>query len=88
MTEDFQPSADRNMSTVVVCRDAGLLLLFGAFLAFETRKVTVPALNDSKFIGQLYIISASLHRAKRLCDRTFACAICLSADVSSGDTGE
>lgn len=29
----------------------GLLLLFGAFLAFETRKVTVPALNDSKFIG-------------------------------------
>jgi len=31
---------------------AGLLMLFGAFLAFETRKVTVPALNDSKFIGQ------------------------------------
>jgi hypothetical protein len=30
---------------------AGLLLVFGAFLAFETRKVTVPALNDSKFIG-------------------------------------
>ncbi|KAK2166254.1 hypothetical protein LSH36_40g05026 [Paralvinella palmiformis] len=29
----------------------GLLLVFGAFLAFETRKVTVPALNDSKFIG-------------------------------------
>ena len=29
----------------------GLLLIFGAFLAFETRKVTVPALNDSKFIG-------------------------------------
>ena len=30
----------------------GMLLLFGAFLAFETRKVTVPALNDSKFIGK------------------------------------
>lgn len=29
----------------------GLILVFGAFLAFETRKVTVPALNDSKFIG-------------------------------------
>ncbi|KAK2172393.1 hypothetical protein NP493_966g00017 [Ridgeia piscesae] len=29
----------------------GLLLLFGAFIAFETRKVTVPALNDSKLIG-------------------------------------
>ena len=32
---------------------AGLLLVFGAFLAYETRKVTVPALNDSKFIGKL-----------------------------------
>ncbi len=30
----------------------GLLLLFGAFLAYETRKVTVPALNDSKYIGK------------------------------------
>ncbi|XP_063956536.1 gamma-aminobutyric acid type B receptor subunit 1-like isoform X1 [Lytechinus pictus] len=29
----------------------GLLLIFGAFLAWETRKVTVPALNDSKYIG-------------------------------------
>ncbi|XP_020897182.1 gamma-aminobutyric acid type B receptor subunit 1 isoform X3 [Exaiptasia diaphana] len=29
----------------------GLLLLFGAFLAWETRKVTITALNDSKHIG-------------------------------------
>ncbi|XP_033640526.1 gamma-aminobutyric acid type B receptor subunit 1-like isoform X2 [Asterias rubens] len=29
----------------------GLLLIFGAFLAWETRNVTVPALNDSKYIG-------------------------------------
>ncbi|RMX44624.1 hypothetical protein pdam_00002738 [Pocillopora damicornis] len=29
----------------------GLLLLFGAFLAWETRKVHIPALNDSKLIG-------------------------------------
>ncbi|XP_031551281.1 gamma-aminobutyric acid type B receptor subunit 2-like [Actinia tenebrosa] len=28
-----------------------LLLLFGSFLAWETRNVTIPALNDSKFIG-------------------------------------
>jgi len=34
------------------------------------------------------IISALLHTAKRLCNRTFACAICLSADVSIGDMGE
>jgi len=27
-------------------------------------------------------------RAERLCDRTFACAICRSAHVSSGDTGD
>ncbi|XP_072031852.1 gamma-aminobutyric acid type B receptor subunit 2-like [Amphiura filiformis] len=29
----------------------GLLLLFGTFLAWETRKVQIPALNDSKLIG-------------------------------------
>ena len=29
----------------------GLLLLFGMFLAWETRHVTIPALNDSKYIG-------------------------------------
>jgi len=29
----------------------GLLLLFGAFLAWETRNVQIPALNDSKYVG-------------------------------------
>ena len=29
----------------------GLLLLFGIFLAWETRNVTIPTLNDSKYIG-------------------------------------
>ncbi|KAK7466024.1 hypothetical protein BaRGS_00037425 [Batillaria attramentaria] len=29
----------------------GLLLLFGLFLAWETRKIQVEALNDSKYIG-------------------------------------
>ena len=28
-----------------------LLLIFGLFLAFETRKVSISALNDSRFIG-------------------------------------
>ena len=30
----------------------GLLLMFGAFLSWETRNVTMPALNDSKQIGE------------------------------------
>ena len=29
----------------------GVLLLFGLFLAWETRNVSIPALNDSKYIG-------------------------------------
>ena len=29
----------------------GILLLFSVFLAWETRNVTIPALNDSKYIG-------------------------------------
>ena len=28
-----------------------ILLLFGVFLAWETRNATIPALNDSKYIG-------------------------------------
>lgn len=30
----------------------GILLLFGAFIAFQTRNISIPALNDSKYIGQ------------------------------------
>ena len=29
-----------------------ILLLFGLFIAWETRKVTIPILNDSKHIGK------------------------------------
>lgn len=29
----------------------GLLMAFGCFLAWETRRVSIPALNDSKYIG-------------------------------------
>ncbi|CAG7723615.1 unnamed protein product, partial [Allacma fusca] len=29
----------------------GLLMIFGCFLAWETRHVSIPALNDSKYIG-------------------------------------
>ena len=37
----------------------GLLLVFGVFLAWETRAVTIPALNDSRYIGQ-YVYFAIL----------------------------
>ncbi len=35
----------------VVYSTKGLLLAFGCFLAWETKKVTIPALNDSHNIG-------------------------------------
>jgi len=34
----------------ILCGYKGLLLLFGAFLAWETRNVTITALNDSKYV--------------------------------------
>ncbi|XP_064602848.1 gamma-aminobutyric acid type B receptor subunit 2-like [Liolophura sinensis] len=37
------------MATLYVYK--GLLLVFGCFLAWETRQVSIPALNDSKYIG-------------------------------------
>ena len=30
----------------------GILLLFGLFLAWETRKVEIATLNDSRYIGK------------------------------------
>ena len=36
---------------IVVYAFHSLLLIFGLFLAFETRKISIPALNDSRLIG-------------------------------------
>ncbi|XP_046411411.1 gamma-aminobutyric acid type B receptor subunit 2 isoform X1 [Neodiprion fabricii] len=43
-----------NRMTIYLCSIyvyKGLLLIFGAFLAWETRHVSIPALNDSKYVG-------------------------------------
>lgn len=37
----------------ILCGYKGLLLLFEAFLAWETRNVTIAALNDSKYVIML-----------------------------------
>jgi gamma-aminobutyric acid type B receptor len=37
---------------IVVYGTKALLLLFGLFLAWETRKVKISALNDSQHIGK------------------------------------
>ncbi|XP_015751028.1 PREDICTED: gamma-aminobutyric acid type B receptor subunit 2-like [Acropora digitifera] len=44
-------SSYRNEWLYVFYAYKGLMLAFGVFLAFETRNVTVPALNDSRYIG-------------------------------------
>ncbi|CAH3175080.1 unnamed protein product [Porites lobata] len=48
----------------------GLLLVFGVFLAWETRGVTIPALNDSRYIGATqnicFVISISAVILKRM----------------------
>ena len=35
----------------------GILLLFGLFLAWETRTINIPALNDSQHIGKYFEIN-------------------------------
>ncbi|CAK9296377.1 unnamed protein product, partial [Gordionus sp. m RMFG-2023] len=40
-----------NIWMAILCAYKGVLMLFGCFLAWETRHVTIPALNDSKYIG-------------------------------------
>ena len=50
----------------------GLLLIFGAFLAWETRHVSIPALNDSKHIGM------SVYNCVIMCVMGAAIALVLS----------
>ncbi|XP_014261698.1 gamma-aminobutyric acid type B receptor subunit 2 isoform X2 [Cimex lectularius] len=40
-----------NIFVGIIYAYKGLLMIFGAFLAWETRHVSIPALNDSKYVG-------------------------------------
>lgn len=50
----------------------GLLLVFGAFLAWETRNVSIPALNDSKHVG------LSVYNVTMMCIMGAAIALIIS----------
>ena len=41
--------------TIIMYCYKGLLLLFGLFMAWETRHVKIEALNDSKYIGKFNV---------------------------------
>ncbi|CAF1198101.1 unnamed protein product [Didymodactylos carnosus] len=48
---------------VLVVLHKGLLMIYGSFLAWKTRHVSIPALNDSKYIGisvYIFLISCIL----------------------------
>ncbi|XP_072030203.1 gamma-aminobutyric acid type B receptor subunit 1-like [Amphiura filiformis] len=60
---------------IALCGFKGLLLIFGMFLAWETRKVQIRALNDSKIIG------ISIYNVVILC--TIGGAISLIIDAPS-----
>ncbi|KAI0215382.1 Gamma-aminobutyric acid type B receptor subunit 2 [Lamellibrachia satsuma] len=55
----------------------GLLLVFGCFLAWETRHVTIPALNDSKYIGM------SVYNVVIICVSGVAVAAIIENDPNS-----
>ncbi|XP_022094222.1 gamma-aminobutyric acid type B receptor subunit 2-like isoform X2 [Acanthaster planci] len=44
-------SANMTIWLAVIYIYKGVLMIFGLFLAWETRHVSIPALNDSKYIG-------------------------------------
>ncbi|XP_063370151.1 gamma-aminobutyric acid type B receptor subunit 2 [Cydia amplana] len=48
---EYCQSEQMNIFIGIIYAYKGLLLVFGAFLAWETRHVSIPALNDSKHIG-------------------------------------
>jgi hypothetical protein len=60
------------------------LKVFGAFLAWETRNVQIPALNDSKYVGMsVYnvFIMCILGAAIRWVWRIIYCALCRKFDT-------
>lgn len=48
---EYCQSEQMNIFVGIIYAYKGMLLIFGAFLAWETRNVSIPALNDSKHIG-------------------------------------
>lgn len=48
---EYCQSEQMNIFVGVIYAYKGMLLIFGAFLAWETRNVSIPALNDSKHVG-------------------------------------
>lgn len=54
----------------------GILLLFGLFLAWETRTVNIPALNDSQHIGEYFEINAGF-------DINFLACWCLAIETKN-----
>jgi hypothetical protein len=48
---EYCQSEQMNIFVGIIYAYKGLLLIFGAFLAWETRNVSIPALNDSKHVG-------------------------------------
>ncbi|KFB46262.1 AGAP004595-PA-like protein [Anopheles sinensis] len=48
---EYCQSSKMTIFVGVIYAYKGLLLIFGAFLAWETRHVSIPALNDSKHVG-------------------------------------
>nr|XP_014288756.2 gamma-aminobutyric acid type B receptor subunit 2 [Halyomorpha halys] len=48
---EYCRSNHMNIFVGIIYAYKGLLMIFGAFLAWETRHVSIPALNDSKYVG-------------------------------------
>ncbi|GAB1862196.1 GABR2 protein [Camponotus japonicus] len=48
---EYCQSNQMNIYLCCIYAYKGLLMIFGAFLAWETRHVSIPALNDSKYVG-------------------------------------
>ncbi|KAL1130635.1 hypothetical protein AAG570_011877, partial [Ranatra chinensis] len=48
---EYCKSHHMNIFVGIIYAYKGLLMIFGAFLAWETRHVSIPALNDSKYVG-------------------------------------
>ena len=54
----------------------GILLLFGLFLAWETRNVNIPVLNDSQHIGKSFEITVGF-------DANFLARWCLAVETKN-----
>ena len=80
----YEPGSPAFYCDLLIFLYLALLQIVGIILAFQTRKVKIPALNDSKFVAALVYISSIVFVALVLITFLLGGYINISSGIFSG----